>query len=632
MDGVGDPAGPMRIESMTAEASPGGMARPQDDDPGRLRTLRTLLGYARPHRGVLAVGLLLTLLASATALAQPLVAEAVVSALGNDEPVTRWVVILTAMVVVSALLGGFAGWLMSRTGERIVLDVRRRLVHRLIRLRVGALDQHPPGDLTARVTSDSSLLNTAASMSIVQLTDGLLSIVAGVVIMGVMEIRLLAVTLAVLALVAVLMMVVLPRIRKAIEAAQESVGGIAAALDRALGAARTVKANGGEGRETEVATAAAEQAYDAGLRAAKYNAGVGVIADLAIQVSFLAVLGLGGILVAAGSLEVATLVGFLLLLFYLTGPIFSLLGGVSELQQGLGALRRIEEVEAMPAEDDVDDVDGESGRGESGRADAAPPTARAVTTEPARRAPTLELRAVSFAYPGRGGALDEVSFTAPPGAQTALVGLSGAGKTTIFSLIQRFYDPDGGAILLDGIDTSTWSRARLRRRIAYVEQDAPVLAGTIGENLRYGAPHASPADAEAALAEAGLSAMIDRLPDGLDTPVGTRGVTLSGGERQRLAIARALVRRPDVLLLDEATAALDARNESALRETVARAAAQCTVLLIAHRLSTVTACEQIVVLEHGRVRGVGSHEELLVTDDLYRELAATQLLAAQATE
>ena len=632
MDGVGDPAGPMRIDSMTAEASPGGMARPQDDDPGRLRTLRTLLGYARPHRGVLAVGLLLTLLASATALAQPLVAEAVVSALGNDEPVTRWVVILTAMVVVSALLGGFAGWLMSRTGERIVLDVRRRLVHRLIRLRVGALDQHPPGDLTARVTSDSSLLNTAASMSIVQLTDGLLSIVAGVVIMGVMEIRLLAVTLAVLALVAVLMMVVLPRIRKAIEAAQESVGGIAAALDRALGAARTVKANGGEGRETEVATAAAEQAYDAGLRAAKYNAGVGVIADLAIQVSFLAVLGLGGILVAAGSLEVATLVGFLLLLFYLTGPIFSLLGGVSELQQGLGALRRIEEVEAMPAEDDVDDVDGESGRGESGRADAAPPTARAVTTEPARRAPTLELRAVSFAYPGRGGALDEVSFTAPPGAQTALVGLSGAGKTTIFSLIQRFYDPDGGAILLDGIDTSTWSRARLRRRIAYVEQDAPVLAGTIGENLRYGAPHASPADAEAALAEAGLSAMIDRLPDGLDTPVGTRGVTLSGGERQRLAIARALVRRPDVLLLDEATAALDARNESALRETVARAAAQCTVLLIAHRLSTVTACEQIVVLEHGRVRGVGSHEELLVTDDLYRELAATQLLAAQATE
>lgn len=550
------------------------------------------------------------------------------SALGNDEPVTRWVVILTTMVVVSALLGGFAGWLMSRTGERIVLDVRRRLVHRLIWLRVGALDQHPPGDLTARVTSDSSLLNTAASMSIVQLTDGLLSIVAGVVIMGVMEIRLLAVTLAVLALVAVLMMVVLPRIRKAIEAAQESVGGIAAALDRALGAARTVKANGGEGRETEVATAAAEQAYDAGLRAAKYNAGVGVIADLAIQVSFLAVLGLGGVLVAAGSLEVATLVGFLLLLFYLTGPIFSLLSGASELQQGLGALRRIEEVEAMPAEDDVDEPD----PAEAGHVDANPLGTPTAAAQPARRPPTLELRAVSFGYPGRGGALDEVSFTAPPGAQTALVGLSGAGKTTIFSLIQRFYDPDGGAILLDGVDTSTWSRARLRRRIAYVEQDAPVLAGTIGENLRYGAPHASPADAEAALAEAGLSAMIDRLPDGLDTPVGTRGVTLSGGERQRLAIARALVRRPDVLLLDEATAALDARNESALRETIARAAAHCTVLLIAHRLSTVTACEQIVVLEHGRVRGVGSHEELLVTDDLYRELAATQLLAAEAAE
>lgn len=257
----------------------------------------------------------------------------------------------------------------------------------------------------------------------------------------------------------------------------------------------------------------------------------------------------------------------------------------------------------------------------------------------------MELSGVEFTYPGRAPALRGVGFTVPGGTRTALVGLSGAGKTTLFSLLKRFYEPAAGTIRIGGEDISTLPRPEVRRRIAYVEQDSPVMAGTPGilrvrrqqlvrpplelrENLLYAAPSATPRQLAEVLALTRLDGLVARLPQGLETPVGSRGVTLSGGERQRLAIARALLRRPRVLLLDEATAQLDARNEQALGELVARGAGRCTVLVIAHRLSTVTDADQIVVLEHGEVRAVGTHASLVAEDTRYRELAATQLPAA----
>ncbi|MFF2642042.1 ABC transporter ATP-binding protein [Streptomyces niveus] len=584
--------------------------------------LRVLLGYARPHRLVLSATLLLLLAASGAGLVQPLVAQHVLDGLGDGTGVMGPVLLLAALVVLGAVLTGLQSWWQQRTSERVVRQIRRDLVFRLIRLRVPELDRRAPGDLISRVTSDSTLVQNAATEGLVMVANGVLSILGAVVLMGLVHVGLLGVTVAVLLGVTLVMVLILPRIREAVARSQESIGAVGAALDRALGAARTVKANGAEGRETAFAGQAVDGAYRAGLVGARYVAMVKVLSGVSIQAAFLAVLGVGGALVASGSLEASALIAFLLYVFYLASPIGSLVAGLGMLQQGLGAVGRIEQVGRMPIEDDVDGA-GTDGAGTDGAgADGAVGAGR----WDGKDAPPVEFRGVHFSYPDRSPALRGISFTVRGGTQSALVGLSGAGKTTMFALLQRFYEPAAGRILIGGVDIATLPRAEVRRRIAYVEQESPVMAGTIEDNLTYAASDVTDEEIAEVLRLTRLDSLIERLPDGLRTEVGSRGVALSGGERQRLAIARALLRGPEVLLLDEATAQLDANNERALREAVEQAARRCTVLLIAHRLSTVTGADQIVVLEHGRVRGTGTHQELVEADVLYRELAASQML------
>ncbi|MCK2241651.1 MULTISPECIES: ABC transporter ATP-binding protein [unclassified Crossiella] len=598
-----DPPG--ALSAAEAQAALYAQFAPPAPQPG---AFRTLLQYARPHRGVLVITLLLSLLASAAGLAQPMVARSTLDGLTTGGGVLGPVLLLLGLLIGGMAVTGLNAWLQQRTSQRVIRQVRRGLVHRLIRVKVAELDSRQPGDLSARVTSDSTLLQSAATDGLVMIVSGGLTLIAAVVLMATLHLGLLLITLGVLVVVGLLLMVVLPKIRLSVARAQESVGAVGAALERILGAARLVKANGAEARETEQANAAVDSAYEAGLTSAKYTAVVSMISGVSVQLAFLAVLGVGGMFVAAGSLSLSALIAFLLYLFYLSDPIVSLIGGFSTLQTGLGAIGRIEEVQNIPAEDDVD-----------------------LDTAPApRKPPTVTVRGVHFQYADRSPALTGVSFTARARAQTALVGPSGAGKTTLFGLLQRFYEPEQGEILLDDVDIATLPRGEVRRRLAYVEQDATTLSGTVRQNLLYSAPEATDAEIEEVLRATMLTDFVAGLPQGLDTSVGSRGVTLSGGERQRLAIARALLRRPDVLLLDEATGQLDSRNEQALRTTIARAAEQCTVLLIAHRLSTITEADQIVVLEQGQVRATGSHQSLVDGDDLYRELAATQLLTGAA--
>ncbi|MFI6319659.1 ABC transporter ATP-binding protein [Nonomuraea sp. NPDC050556] len=557
----------------------------------------------RPHRGVLALGGLLGLIGSAAGLAMPLLAKYVVDAFGENRSLAGPLIGLTVAVLVGAVVSAGGTYLMERTGENIVLGARRQLVGRLLRLKVADVDRLKPGDLLSRVTGDTTLLRSVLTNGIVNSIGAIFMLVGAIVMMAFMDGVLLLVTLLVVVVIGGLVASIMPKIQRAQLQAQTAVGEMGSVLDRALQSYRTVKASGAEEREVRVVGEAAERARDRGLQVAGWTSLAGVATWMAVQIAFLCVLAVGGARVASGSLAISGLIAFLLYLFYLVAPIGQLVEGAVQLQNGLAALKRIKEIEELPAE----------------------PIAVAA---PMAEAPVgVRFEDVVFRYgDDRPIVHDGVSFEVPPGGLTALVGPSGAGKSTVFALLERFYEHQDGAITVGGRDIRDWPLGELRAALGYVEQDAPVLAGTLRENLLFAAPHATEEEMHQALRRTRLDDLVARLPEGLETAVGHRGVLLSGGERQRVAIARALLRKPRLLLLDEATSQLDAVNELRLREVIAEAAQETTVLVIAHRLSTVTNADRIVVMEAGGVRAVGTHAELVGADDLYRELAATQFL------
>ncbi|MFI6744341.1 ABC transporter ATP-binding protein [Nonomuraea sp. NPDC050451] len=557
---------------------------------------------------MLLIGALLSVAGSSATLVIPQAAEYIVNAFGSGRPIAGPLIALSVAAIFGVAVMAFGTYLMERTGEGVVYDARRNLVGRMLRLKMADVDRLRPGDLLSRVTSDTTLLRTVLTNGLIESLGSSFMLVGAVVAMVVKDFILFLVTLLVLIVVGGIVGLLMPKIRRAQFKAQEAVGEMGARLDRALQAYRTVKASGVEAREIESVVSAARQARDRGVQVAVWGSLAGVSTWVAFQGAFVAVFAIGGVRVASGAMTVAELVAFFLYLFFMVMPISQIIQSTILVQNGLAALKRINEIQELPAEP-------------------------LGSTRPTRAEPLgVTFSDVTFRYgDDRPVVHDRTTFEVPPGGLTALVGPSGAGKSTVFALLERFYEHQSGTITVGGRDIREWPLDELRAVLGYVEQDAPVLAGTLRENLLFAAPDATEEEMHAALALTRLDDLAARLPKGLDTAVGHRGVLLSGGERQRVAIARALLRKPRLLLLDEATSQLDAVNELRLREVIAEVARETTVLVIAHRLSTVANADRIAVMEGGRMRAVGTHDELVGSDSLYRELTTTQFLTPGVT-
>ncbi|MGC9500261.1 ABC transporter ATP-binding protein [Streptomyces sp. WG7] len=568
-------------------------------------SLRILWSFVRPHRRTLGLGLLLALAASALGLATPMVTKQVLDALGDDGSLRGPVLTLLALLLVGAMLHCVEWILLGTLGEKVVLQARKSMVQRFFRATVPGITKRPPGELVSRAVSDTVLLRETASTSVVGLINGVVMLVGTLVLMAVLDLVLLGTTVAAVAVVIVLFAVLMPRIAKTQERAQEYVGRIGGTLEGTLRAIRTVKANGAEERQAERIMKDARESARHGITAVRLEAAAWTIAWTGIQLAIILILAIGAWRVGEGHMDVSSLIAFLLYAFGLMDPITELSQNLTSLQSGIAAAERIRAVDAIEVE-----------------------TNERHATAPARATagPVLEMRSVTATYgPDRKPALSELNLSVPRRGHTAVVGPSGAGKTTIFSLLLRFLEPQGGKILLDGAPYEQHGHAAIRSRLAYVEQDTPVVPGTIRDNLLISRPEATDDELHRVIKEVRLTEKIATLDDGLDTELSS--ATISGGERQRIALARALLRRPDVLLLDEATAQLDALTESAVHGCIRGRSREGAVVTIAHRLSTVIDADTIVVMEDGRIRAQGTHEKLLASDALYRDLVEALRIA-----
>jgi ABC-type multidrug transport system fused ATPase/permease subunit len=591
--------------STPAPARRSPFARPVETGP-RAR-FRQLLPYLSEHKPAIAAVVALGVIGSAASLGQPLLVSQVITHVQAGDPLGMLVWALVALVVASALLNGLSHYLLQRVGTSVVYGARRTLVARLLRLPIREFDERRTGDLVSRVGSDTTMLYAVLTQGLVDSIAGSLVFIGAIIGMLILDPVLLGLTVLVIALAIAVVGGLAGRIRIASKEQQTKVGDLAAAVERAIGAIRTVRAANATQRETEAITEDARGAWRAGIRVARVSALVVPVSGVALQVALLVVIGVGGFRVASGAISIASLVAFILFLFMMIMPLGQAFGAVTSVNQALGALGRIQEIIDLPSENEGDTV----------VSDAEP----AFENESA----AISFEFVKFGYDDN-VVLHDVSFTVPRGSRTALVGPSGAGKSTMLALIERFYDPTDGVVRLGGVDVRALDRNHLRSQIGYVEQDAPVLAGSIRANLLLAAPDATDDECIAVLRTVNLGSVLDRSEKGLDAEVGEEGVMLSGGERQRLAIARTLLAAPPILLLDESTSSLDGLNEQLLREAIDAVAEQRTLIVIAHRLSTVVDSDQIVVLDHGRVVGVGTHSELVKSTPLYKDLAKHQLL------
>ena len=574
-----------------------------------------LLGpYLRPYRWRTILALLSLLVAAGTVLAFGACLRALIDrgfAQGRPDILNYALASLLAVAVVLAIASGARFYLVSWLGERVVGDLRRDLFDHVVRLGPAWFEIKRSGDVMSRISADAQLIEQVIGSSASVALRNTLMCLGGVVMLVVTNPKLAMWTLAVVPLTVVPIIVFGRQVKALSRESQARMGEMVSEGAETLDAVRTVQAFAQEDRATQRFGEATERAFVAATRRVSRRA---IMTTLVIFIVFSAVgflLWMGGHDVLTGRISAGDLSAFVFYAVLVASSGGAISETIGDLQRASGAAERLAELRA-----EVPSI--------------AEPAHPRPLPKPVKGAVSFE--EVSFRYPTRTDALalDRFDLAIVPGETVAIVGPSGAGKTTAFNLLLRFYDPEKGTIRLDGIDIRDLALGDLRRSLAVVPQDPTLFSTSVTENIRYGRPDASDAEVRAAADAASALGFIEALPHGFATDLGARGVRLSGGQRQRIAIARALLCDPAVLLLDEATSALDAESELAVQQALDRVMRNRTTLVIAHRLATVQKANRIVVLEHGRVVDVGTHAELVRRGGLYARLAELQFNVATA--
>jgi ATP-binding cassette subfamily B protein len=564
-----------------------------------------------------ALGALLALLvASLATLAVPIAVRRMIDFGFSEERIgliDQYFTVLIAVAAVLAAASALRYYLVTTIGERVVADLRATVFDHLTGLSAAFFDTARTGELVSRLTADTTQIKTAVGTSVSVALRNLVLFLGSAVMMVVTSPRLSLFVIAVIPVIVLPLVAFGRMVRRRSRTAQDTLAEASAYAAELIGAMRILQAFTNEKLATGRFSAAVERAYSAALHSTRARAWLTAVVIFLVFASVVIVLWVGAQDVVDQRITAGRLSQFVLYAVFAAGALGELSQMFGEISQAAGAAERLSEVLAVQP------------------VITAPPH---PTPLPARGQGEVAFDRVRFAYPTRPeiAALDDVSFRVLPGEKLAIVGPSGAGKSTIFHLIQRFYDPGSGTVAFDGVRLSDADPRELRAHIALVPQDAVVFAASVGENIRFGRPDASEAEIARAAALAVASEFIARLPQGLDTMVGERGVMLSGGERQRVAIARAILRDASLLLLDEATSSLDAENETLVQEALTHLMQGRTTLVIAHRLATVLSCDRILVLDRGRIVEEGTHDTLVQRGGLYARLARLQFDTAAAAE
>lgn len=573
-----------------------------------LKPLKTLMPLVTAHKGALWCAIIALVVSALAMLSVPLAVRRMIDkgfGANDSALINSYFLTLIGIGLIIAIASPARYYFVNWIGERVVADLRSKVFAQLAKLGPAYFDVNHSGEIMSRLTADTTQIKAVAGSSLSQAARNSIMLVGALIMMFITSTKLsllvfLAIPVIVLPLVGFGRLV-----RRLSREAQDTLGDSSAYASENLAAYRTMQAYVNEKSVTDRYDRSVERTFAAARRRMRARAALTGIAIFLTVASITAVLWYGASAVIAGDMTGGRLGQFVLYALFAAASLAEVSEVWGEISQAAGAAERLSEMMATVPE-------------------IRSPEKPTPLPEPAIGSVAFEN--VSFAYAARKGdkALDGVSFRAEPGETLALVGASGAGKTTIFNLLLRFYDPDTGIVRVDGVDVKEADLSALRNRMALVPQDVALFADTVAENIRYGTPGATLSEVRRAAAAAQADEFIRRLPDGYNTRLGERGTSLSGGQRQRIAIARAILKDAPILLLDEATSALDAESEGAVQRALEGLMKDRTTIVIAHRLATVQKADRILVMENGRIAEAGTHSELVRRGGIYAHLAELQ--------